>query len=290
AGTEYLVSDRSVRERGCHDHHHTGPCGSWPGPGARPGQVPRCARDGRVPGDLRRQHRVDARERGGGGRADGAGLPADPIPGAGGLGDGAVVSALSHRRRAAGSRSGPVARAPGPGGLRPGQRAADRVPGHPGHAAAGAARAVVRRWAAFPGLSSRAFGCAARGTAARPPLHPGPGADQDGGPVSADRGLRRGRPAACDRAPRGALIADALSFVASGLVLRFGLAARPAPADRRGSMARDSLTGLREVLAHRPIRRILLFGWLVAACVIAPEALAAPYAAYIGQPARVAGF
>ena len=90
--------------------------------------------------------------------------------------------------------------------------------------------------------------------------------------------------------PRGALIADALSFVASGLVLRFGLAARPAPADRRGSMARDSLTGLREVLAHRPIRRILLFGWLVAACVIAPEALAAPYAAYIGQPARVAGF
>ena len=90
--------------------------------------------------------------------------------------------------------------------------------------------------------------------------------------------------------PRGALIADALSFVASGLVLRFGLAARPAPADRRGSMARDSLTGLREVLAHRPIRRILLFSWLVAACVIAPEALAAPYAAYIGQPARVAGF
>ena len=90
--------------------------------------------------------------------------------------------------------------------------------------------------------------------------------------------------------PRGALIADALSFVASGLVLRFGLAARPAPVDRRGSMARDSLTGLREVLAHRPIRRILLFSWLVAACVIAPEALAAPYAAYIGQPARVAGF
>jgi len=90
--------------------------------------------------------------------------------------------------------------------------------------------------------------------------------------------------------PRGALIADALSFVASGLVLRFGLAARPAPADRRGSMARDSLTGLREVLAHRPIRRILLFSWLVAACVIAPEALAAPYATHIGQPARVAGF
>lgn len=90
--------------------------------------------------------------------------------------------------------------------------------------------------------------------------------------------------------PRGALTADALSFAASGLVLRFGTAARPAPATRRGSMARDSLTGLREVLAHRPIRRILLFSWFVPACVVAPEALAAPYATHIGQPARAAGF
>jgi MFS family permease len=55
-------------------------------------------------------------------------------------------------------------------------------------------------------------------------------------------------------------------------------------------MARDSLAGARRTLAHREIRRILLFGWLVAACAIAPEALAAPYAAYIGQPARAAGF
>jgi Major Facilitator Superfamily len=90
--------------------------------------------------------------------------------------------------------------------------------------------------------------------------------------------------------PRGALAADALSFAASGLVLRFGTAARPAPATRRGSMARDSLTGLRKVLAHRPLRRILLFSWLVPACLVAPEALAAPYATHIGQPARAAGF
>src|SRR6202012_1935588 len=40
----------------------------------------------------------------------------------------------------------------------------------------------------------------------------------------------------------------------------------------------------------RPTRRILLFGWLVPACEVGPEALAAPYATYIGQPARVAGF
>ena len=55
-------------------------------------------------------------------------------------------------------------------------------------------------------------------------------------------------------------------------------------------MARDSLGGLREVLAHRQTRRILLFSWLVPACAVAPEALAAPYAAHIGQPARAAGF
>ena len=90
--------------------------------------------------------------------------------------------------------------------------------------------------------------------------------------------------------PRGALAADALSFAASGLVLRFGIAARAAPATRRGSMARDSLAGLREVLAHPQTRRILLFSWFVAACMVAPEALAAPFAAHIGQPARAMGF
>ena len=90
--------------------------------------------------------------------------------------------------------------------------------------------------------------------------------------------------------PRGALAADALSFAASGLVLRFGISARAAPATRGGSMARDSLAGLREVLAHPQTRRILLFSWLVAACVVAPEALAAPYATHIGQPARAVGF
>ena len=90
--------------------------------------------------------------------------------------------------------------------------------------------------------------------------------------------------------PRGALAADALSFVASALVLRFGTAARPGSAARRGSMARDSLAGLRMVFAHLPTRRILMFSCLVPACVVAPEALAAPYAAHIGQPARAAGF
>ncbi len=90
--------------------------------------------------------------------------------------------------------------------------------------------------------------------------------------------------------PRGALVADALSFAASALLLRFGTAARPSGGNRSGSMARDSLAGLRKVLAHRPTRRILLFSWLVPACMVAPEALAAPYATHIGEPARAAGF
>ena len=91
--------------------------------------------------------------------------------------------------------------------------------------------------------------------------------------------------------PRGALLADALSFAASALLVRFGtMRRRPARTTRRGSMARDSLAGLRQVLAHWPTRRILLFSWLVPACAVAPEALAAPYATHIGQPARAAGF
>src|SRR5258706_13517951 len=90
--------------------------------------------------------------------------------------------------------------------------------------------------------------------------------------------------------PRGALVADALSFAASAVLLRFGTASRRARAAGSGSMARDSLAGLREGLSHRPTRRVLLFYWLPPACAVAPEALAAPYAAHIGQPARAAGF
>lgn len=90
--------------------------------------------------------------------------------------------------------------------------------------------------------------------------------------------------------PRGALATDAVSFAASGLVLRIGMARRPAAGGSQGSIARDSLAGLRAALAHRPTRRVLLFSWLVPACAVAPEALAAPYAAHIGQPTRVAGF
>jgi hypothetical protein len=91
--------------------------------------------------------------------------------------------------------------------------------------------------------------------------------------------------------PRGALAADAVCFAASGLLVRLGMAVRPALGrSRNSSLAGDSLAGLREALAHPPTRRILLFSWLVPACAVAPEAVAAPYATYIGEPARAAGF
>ncbi len=92
--------------------------------------------------------------------------------------------------------------------------------------------------------------------------------------------------------PRGALAFDAASFLASALLVRFGMGRRPARHGRTGSgsMTGDSLRGIRRVLAYRQVRRLLLFSWLVPACAVAPEALAAPYASHIGQPARVTGF
>jgi hypothetical protein len=78
--------------------------------------------------------------------------------------------------------------------------------------------------------------------------------------------------------PRGALAVDAGTFVASALLVRLGTRARPARSHRseRASLLRDSLGGVRSVLAHPMLRRILLLGWLVPAFSVAPEALAAP--------------
>ena len=92
--------------------------------------------------------------------------------------------------------------------------------------------------------------------------------------------------------PRGALAFDAVSFFASAVLLRGGMARRAARQGRAGtgSMTGDSLRGIHRVLADRRVRRLLLFSWLVPVCAVAPEALAAPYASHIGQPARVTGF
>src|SRR5258708_4687528 len=90
--------------------------------------------------------------------------------------------------------------------------------------------------------------------------------------------------------PRGALAADALSFAGSAVLLRFGTSSRAARTTGTGSMARDSLAGLRQVLAHRPTRRSLLFSWLVPPCAVAPAAPPDPYSTHIGQSAPALEF
>jgi hypothetical protein len=78
--------------------------------------------------------------------------------------------------------------------------------------------------------------------------------------------------------PRGALAVDAGTFAASALLIRLGTGARPARSlpSERASLLRDSIGGVRSVLAHPLLRRVMLLGWLVPAFSVAPEALAAP--------------
>jgi predicted MFS family arabinose efflux permease len=91
--------------------------------------------------------------------------------------------------------------------------------------------------------------------------------------------------------PRTALIVDAGSFMVSAVVLRLGTHERtPVAVGGRASMARESIRGWREVYQHKAVRRVLLFSWLLPACMVAPEALAAPYVTSIGGSARLIGF
>jgi hypothetical protein len=90
--------------------------------------------------------------------------------------------------------------------------------------------------------------------------------------------------------PRAVLGAEIMTFAASALVLRGSLARRPAPGRTGGSLAGDSLRGVVEVLRNRPLRRVLLLGWLVPFLVSFPEALAAPSVAVRGLPASATGW
>jgi predicted MFS family arabinose efflux permease len=94
--------------------------------------------------------------------------------------------------------------------------------------------------------------------------------------------------------PRSLLLLDAASFVASAVLLRVGTRERPPRADLpaaavpRGSVARDSLAGVRLALGSARLRPLLLFYWLPPVFAVAPEALAAPYVAQLGgSPAAV---
>jgi MFS family permease len=89
--------------------------------------------------------------------------------------------------------------------------------------------------------------------------------------------------------PRALIVANALSFAASGTVTRLFLTRRPATG-AAGPVLRDSLRGARAALSQRTIRRLLLFGWLVPAFSVFPESIAAPYVLADGHSRALVGW
>jgi MFS family permease len=84
--------------------------------------------------------------------------------------------------------------------------------------------------------------------------------------------------------PRGALLIDALTFLGSAALLRLGVIARPAPLapEKRKSLVRETMLGLRLVFGSRKLRVYTLMVWASAAFAFAPEGLAAPFAESLG--------
>jgi hypothetical protein len=89
--------------------------------------------------------------------------------------------------------------------------------------------------------------------------------------------------------PGGAYLVSSAALVTAALLARFGLTPYPVTGATDGTaLLRDSLHGVRQVLSHVQLRRLLLLGWLVPMFSVAPEALAAPYVAgRNGSPALV---
>jgi MFS family permease len=89
---------------------------------------------------------------------------------------------------------------------------------------------------------------------------------------------------------RPALGADAATFVASAIILRLGVHARPAPAGEEGSPnpLKQLAEGLHLVFGDRALR-VLMGLALLAAFYEIPEGLAAPYAGRLGGGAVAAG-
>ncbi|MEU4996962.1 MFS transporter [Streptomyces sp. NPDC021622] len=82
---------------------------------------------------------------------------------------------------------------------------------------------------------------------------------------------------------RGALVITVCTFLASALLLRLGTRRRPARGDGGSALVRYSLGGTRQILGDRRIRALLLLLWAPPMFMVAPEALAAPYADEIGS-------
>ena len=90
---------------------------------------------------------------------------------------------------------------------------------------------------------------------------------------------------------RPSLLVDAVTFVASGLLIGLGTRARPAaarPDAGQGSPLARAAAGLRLVFGDRALRTLVLLGWLIVLYTI-PQGIAAPYAARLGGGPVAAG-
>lgn len=102
---------------------------------------------------------------------------------------------------------------------------------------------------------------------------------------------------------RSALLADAVTFAASALMVRYGVRARPAvaapdhgpslggsggAAGHRRARFGEMTAGVRLVFGDRRLRALMLLGWLAAFYTV-PEPLAVPYTAQLGGGAVAAG-
>lgn len=90
---------------------------------------------------------------------------------------------------------------------------------------------------------------------------------------------------------RSALLIDAGTFVASGLLIGLGTRARAAaasPGAGQGPPLARAAAGLRLVFGDRALRTLVLLGWLVVFATI-PQGIAAPYAARLGGGPAAAG-
>jgi predicted MFS family arabinose efflux permease len=92
--------------------------------------------------------------------------------------------------------------------------------------------------------------------------------------------------------PRPSLAVDAATFAVSAVVLRIGLAARPAAVISAGTQSPGGWAGVRQgvrLVATSPQLRVLLgLTWLVGLWIV-PEGLAVPYAASVGGGPAAAG-
>ncbi|MFI6651511.1 MFS transporter [Streptomyces sp. NPDC050529] len=91
--------------------------------------------------------------------------------------------------------------------------------------------------------------------------------------------------------PRGAITITVATFLCSAALLRLGTRDRPARTGggAGGTLLKESLSGARLVFGHRRIRALMLLFWLPPVFVVAPEALAAPYADEIGVGSTALG-